>query len=120
MPSYVVKAAPDSDLYCIWSTVVDCPTWLFESRADALMHHEINADRMDRADRTGTSSIDGFYGWQDERFHIREVTPDADHLWYLPRTKLVDFIRSGLETDDDSARWHLLESEPYEVAEAVQ
>lgn len=27
MPGYVVKAAPDRDLYLIWSTIADAPEW---------------------------------------------------------------------------------------------
>ena len=114
MPSYVVKAAPDEDLYCMWSTIVDCPTWYFESREDALRHPEVSDERIGRAIATGTSSIDGFYGWSEDRFHIREVTPDADHFWFLPRANLSAYIRSAMETDDPSKRWHLLVGEPFE------
>lgn len=65
MPSYIVKVAPDIDLYVYWSTIVDAPTAIGsrDELAEWLRQRGYAADdqRFDRADRTGTSSVDGFY-----------------------------------------------------------
>lgn len=87
MPSYIVKADPDTDLYIMWSTIVDCPVG-WGSRADFA-----NEDpaRLERADRTGTSSHNGFYNWDDKEFYIRELgTKHEDYM--LQRENLKAFM----------------------------
>src|SRR5574338_79451 len=73
MPSYIVKAAPDEDLYCEWSTIVDAPTWLGDR--EGLIESGFAQDRIERADQSGTSAFGGSYGWDDDRFLIREMVP---------------------------------------------
>ena len=87
MPQYIVKADPEADLYVMWSTIVDCPvSW--GNRAD---FSDEDPARLERADRTGTSSYDGFYNWADDEFYVRELgTTHNDYM--LPRKNLKAFI----------------------------
>jgi hypothetical protein len=80
VPSYIVKPKPDEDFYIYWSTVVDSPT-RWGTRKE--LKHDLAGDsliagndqRFERADETGTSSIDGFEGWDDTEFVVREIGP---------------------------------------------
>ncbi|WP_032384664.1 hypothetical protein [Rhodococcoides fascians] len=70
MPHYIVKIDRDQDLYVDWSTITDCPAAI-GTRAEltAELGPELSKDaRWDRADLNGTSSVDGFYGWDDGEF----------------------------------------------------
>ena len=76
MPTYVIKAEPDVDLYVLWSTVVEAPTFT-GTRAEVTQHliwltdneqaKQIEA-RFDRADARGSSGIPPFdYGtWEGD------------------------------------------------------
>lgn len=74
MPSYIVKIDRDTDRYVYWSTIVDAPLF-YGNRAEMenylqtrANHHSpelAGADRFERANETGTSSVDGFYDWDD-------------------------------------------------------
>lgn len=87
MPSYIVKADKDTDLYVIWSTIVDSPL----SWGQAEDFPEENPERFERANRTGSSSFDGFFNWDDEEFYLRELgTKHEDYM--LPRVNLKDFL----------------------------
>src|SRR5664279_2648683 len=73
MPSFIVKAEPDTDLYVYWSTIVEAPTFV-GTRAeltDHLLRHDHTgpttldavAERFARADARGSSGIPPFdYG----------------------------------------------------------
>lgn len=81
MPSYIVKINPEDDLYTYWSTIVDAPLFL-GTRAeltDYLLREARDAgvetaadERFERADRTGTSSVDGFYDWGEKDFIVEQ------------------------------------------------
>ena len=77
MPSYIVKPSPDEEFYFEWSTIVDCPTY-WGTRQDLEQSGFVtaDADRFERADRTGTSSFDGFEGWEQDEFWVREIGPE--------------------------------------------
>lgn len=78
MPHYIVKIDRDTDLYVNWSTIVDAPGAIGtrEGLADYLRftagEKAADAARFDRADATGTSSIDGFYGWDEQEFIVEQ------------------------------------------------
>jgi hypothetical protein len=101
MPGFIVKVAPDQDLYLRWSTIVDCPTHIGK-RADLLRElkgyaapGDVSAAAFDRADEAGTSArwppegpLVG--GWGAEGFCFRdEMTHDgkSGNGW-LPRARL--------------------------------
>ncbi|TMR10999.1 hypothetical protein ETD86_37425 [Nonomuraea turkmeniaca] len=71
MPRYVLKPAPNVDVYVIFSTVVMGTTWegnraaLKELYADGGTDPAEVAELLARADATGTSDKDGTGGWDD-------------------------------------------------------
>lgn len=80
MPEFLIKPMRRRDEYVLWSTVVDAPTghgnrasilaeldqrWRQEHPHDDPKPGLAPADRLDRADRSGTSARDGSYGWND-------------------------------------------------------
>jgi len=113
----ILKATPDRDLYCIWSSVVDQPTML-GTRSDVtedLGEHEMgprgctawHPDEIDsalrRADETGTSSVRGYGNWGDpalmvapgkslRRDRLGSFLDALDSRWYatgeLPETAI--------------------------------
>jgi hypothetical protein len=111
MPSYILKCARDSDLYVLWSTIAANVTDI-GTREELVSDY--GADRVERADRTGTSCKgfaaegDGYYfgAWTDEGFilHNMETQPG---FRYLPRENLKDYARALLDGDYKRA-----ESEP--------
>lgn len=110
----VVKARPGADFYVGWSTNQEAPAW-WGSRADALQYLVEDArspygdqtdpgERLDRADRSGTSALGGFgfFGrWDYERFAYEQ-------RGCLPRGLLVEAC-SALSRGDEPAVWELLE-----------
>jgi hypothetical protein len=81
MPSYIVKVHPDKDEYVYWSTIVDAPLFLGnrEDLRGYLLHdaggsggEAASPGRFERADKTGTSSMDGFYDWDDKTFIVEQ------------------------------------------------
>lgn len=96
MPSYIVKADPDTDLYVEWSTIVDSPI------AWGPASHFSNEDpkRLERADRTGSSSMIGEYTWDDEDIHVRELGT-THNMYFLPRKDLKAFLECLSENPVD-------------------
>ena len=100
MPSYIVKAAPEQDFYVIWSTVTESPhCWGGQRAVRAWLHvHEDrpanDQPRWDCADATGTSSLDGFYGWDDDGFIY-------DQRGWLPRPRLLAFLATFDSTTEE-------------------
>lgn len=124
MGDFVVKAAPDSDLFLIWSTVVDAPTCV--GTGDQIAAHlwtqwrrqhpdcipkpgKGPAARMARAHTAGTSAVEpeGAYGWSDEEFIVMEAAPHDGWFYVLPRANLVAYAEALL-ADDDAAAHALL------------
>lgn len=70
MPHYIVKIDADRDLYVDWSTITECPAAVGDraTLTKQLGPEMSKAERWERADRTGTSSVDGFYDWTDDEF----------------------------------------------------
>lgn len=120
MGEFVVKAAPDVDLYLIWSTVVDSACYV-GTRAEIREHlwdehrgqhpHELPPlgyspdDRMVRTDQHGTSALDppGLYSWSHEAFHVGEASPCDGRWWELPRTNLVAYAKAIIADDEVAA-----------------
>lgn len=123
MGRFVIKAAKDRDLYLYWSTVVDAPIWVGDRAelADYLQGeyradhpHSIPspghspADRIARADRTGTSALDIATGaWDDETLIVMAGSPD-DGWYHIRRDRLSDYAERLL-ADDEAGAQALLE-----------
>lgn len=111
MPSYVLKASRDEDLYCIYSTIVDAVVLIGdreETRAYLLHQDGVNGkpdERLARADSNGTSCrIDSggngaWYGWGEETIPIGEGPGGPGEL---PRGDLAAYCRALLEDEDGS------------------
>lgn len=86
MPTYLLRVSRDEPAeYVAWSTVVDAPVTVGMTRDEAVSYltHEARCaeeccqqkqiwDRLDRADCTGTSSVDGFYGYDDSDLIVEQ------------------------------------------------
>jgi len=101
MGSSILKGRADYDLYCVWSSVVDGPTFIgtakelidFEARHEFDGGHmcraiapERTAEDIAKADEHGSSSRGRYGRWDD------------GHLIYeqkgmLPRSRLFDFLK---------------------------
>ncbi|MFC4128889.1 hypothetical protein [Nocardia rhizosphaerae] len=103
----IIKPVRDEDFYVVYSSIVDAPIGC-GTRAELLATYEhAAADRLDRADETGTSSKLGWYGWDEQSITVREgFRPDAypANAWaaIVARTDL----RKLCESVDSSGRWN--------------
>ena len=102
-PRLILKAAPDQDLYIGWSTMCEAPAGSW-TRAEAA-ECGIDPERLDRADKTGTSFIDSAEGAWDDRVMITE------QRGLLPRVHLAAYAELWLSGEQDKA-FDLLE--PFE------
>ena len=106
MPTYLLRAARDDDTYVAWSTIVDGPTfvgdesqalrWLQTQRKcqEPCCYQTQVLDRLDRARRTGTSSLDGFHGYDDHGMIVEQIG-------VLPRSALGPFAVDYRDGDED-------------------
>lgn len=114
MPSYIVKADPDQDWYCLWSTIVDAPCqWGSRAEMESQSYdpREVAPERFARADKNGTSAAwenwpedDMPFGWNDDEFLLMNATPewpDDNGCWLLPRKNLRAFCEA-LEAEQDT------------------
>ena len=122
MPTYLLRATPDEAFYVAWSTVVEAPVWCGdegdvygylarESRCpEACCHAKQVTDRLHRARTTGTSSLDGFYAFDDGELI-------AEQRGLLPRECVGAYAREYDEGkgDDNPAFVYL---QPFEDVEA--
>lgn len=117
MGQAIVKAAPDRDLYLVWSSVVDAPVWvgdretaLTELRNEPRWAPHVD-EAMDRADRLGSSDRAVKFGWWDDEYlPVMEGSP-RDGWYHLPRSRLVEFAEALLREDEAGAQallvcWH--------------
>ena len=100
MPRYILKCDRDTDLYVEWSTVVDNVTRV--GTREQCIHDGIEAERLARADKTGTSVVrfwtegDGYHegSFEDEHLLVRNCQTIDDHGgMLLPRDRLLDYAR---------------------------
>lgn len=114
MPSIVVKATPERDLYAIWSTIVDSVTFIGtrrEMKRHLTVHRDVHANdapevRLARADVNGTSALypylPPYYGaWEDTGFIYKQ-------RGWLPRSRLVELL-DRLAADEDADVTDLLD-----------
>jgi hypothetical protein len=113
MPSFLVKADPDADWYCLWSTIVDAPTY-WGTRAELAAEHPnpaaVAPERFERADKNGTSAmipgvldVEQWFGWNDRSFILMEAGPEYREggCWLLPRANLRAFCEA-LDAEQDT------------------
>jgi hypothetical protein len=109
---FIVKAAPDVDLYMEWSLVADGPTYVgnrvqmlsYLGRTDPGRLADTPESRLNRADADGTSTRhgpDGVGSWRDSGMVVA-------NRW-LSRDKFPEFMRLYHEVSERAA-YGLLES----------
>ena len=106
MPSFILCAAPEGDLYCEWSSVVDGPTWI-GTREEALA--EFEAERVERAARAGSSALFGdppYLGYDDGDM---VVLNGGSSNGILRRDVLGSYLKALLGSDDFAAADALLQ-----------
>lgn len=115
MPSYIVKIKPDHDLYVYWSTIVEGPIAIgtrteladyLRTRAHHVSAELAAPERFDRADNTGTSSIDRFYDWSNEGFIVEQYgTVKRSDIPELMRcmAERIDYAHLLTPFEDDDA-----------------
>jgi hypothetical protein len=102
------------DLYLLWSSIVDAPTWV-GNRAELADHlrdeygraeHDMWLRLIDRADQRGTSDrAFNTGGWDDESLRVGEGSPEypdgGDGYWVIRRDRLTAYAEAILAADDD-------------------
>lgn len=106
----LVKAAPDKDLYVLWSNSCDMPAGVW-SRETAI-EYGFPPSRLDRADENGSSATNGYTSghWDDAGFI-------AEQRGWLKRERLGDYAVEYLHGDRQAA-YALLE--PFEGESEVR
>ena len=106
----LVKAAPDKDLYVLWSNSCDMPAGVW-SRETAI-EYGFPPSRLDRADENGSSATNGYTTghWDDAGFI-------AEQRGWLKRERLGDYAVEYLHGDRQAA-YALLE--PFEGESEVR
>ncbi|MEU0467261.1 hypothetical protein ABZ215_24940 [Amycolatopsis sp. NPDC006131] len=120
MGSCVIKGAKDRDIYCVWSSIVEAPTFI-GCRVDMLRHlGRGGEERIARADELGTSMV----GWVTPGDSpVAHLTGSWDYggliveqRGFLPRDRMADFL-VAYSADPEEA-YRLLE--PFEDDDAGQ
>lgn len=115
MPTIIIKAEKDLDLYIGWSSVVDAPTfwggreWMEQYLKEEGQTDEVVYGRLARADEEGTSDLSIKEGQWTERSLIYMQGSTG----LLPRKNLAELIRR-LEVNEQDPMTDLLEPWPLE------
>ena len=97
MPRFIIKPTREDDLYVEWSTIVDAPVaW---GPASIFPESALPTDRKERCDTNGTSSFDGFFGWDTPVIIVANMG-DGD-FYDLPRENLKAFLESLGDNPED-------------------
>jgi hypothetical protein len=102
----IYKTTPGADCYVLWRTNNDAPVFI-GGRVEAAARLKAEAGfpgvvaaKLDVADRTGTSNLDGTGGWGDEGFTVGEdLFPRGVGFRFLPRPNLEQFVRAAVKGD---------------------
>jgi hypothetical protein len=106
----IVKAAPDRDLYMVWSSIVDAVVavgtraeMVEYARQDWRLDDEHAEAALVRADTLGSSDrAIGFGRWGDDVLPVREGSP-PDGWYHIRRDRLVDYVEALLRDDGEAA-----------------
>lgn len=113
MPNYIVKPVADEDFYVDWSTVTDCPS-MWGSR-EQLLRRRVPPERLDRADATGTSSLDGIEGYDQGDFWVNNL---GERAFWVSRANMRAFLDSlHIEGSLARATWDTSLTRPWNPGE---
>lgn len=100
MGRYIIKAEKDVDFYVEWSTIVD--NWVFAGTRQDMLDDGISEERLDRADKLGSSFMLPDGRWDDPELIVhnlpKEMYEGVEGYYTLPRENLSSFVQ---ETSDD-------------------
>jgi hypothetical protein len=111
---FILKASPDLDLYCEWSSIVDAPVFIgTKQEILAYLTHYYGHDSSreiveaaERSTRLGTSERDLNMGdWEDTGLAVQNF--GSKRMDWLPRAKFAEFF--SLYFKDRAAAEALLE-----------
>lgn len=100
MGSIVIKPNRDEDLYLIWSSIVDAPTY-YGSREELLDDeiHWLTPEHIDRADATSSSSLIFPETW-DKDWSLIFMNSGS-----IPRSRMKALLEVLLSRPDDGREW---------------
>lgn len=95
----IIKPVRDEDFYVVYSSVVDAPIQCGTRAELERTYDSAGADRFERADEHGTSSMHRWHGWDEQVISVREgFRPGAcpPNAWCanVARTDLRKFCES--------------------------
>ncbi|MFF7198260.1 hypothetical protein ACFZAM_31695 [Streptomyces sp. NPDC008079] len=97
----VIRAAPDADLYMVYSTTVQSVTVI--GTREELAEEGVRPDEFERADRFGSSSYRRRGYWQSPPLSMTASTRQ-DSPWYLlERRDFAEYARLMTENQDTEA-----------------
>lgn len=100
MPRYILKCDPDIDYYVDWSTVVD--NICYSGNRQFFLSRGEPEDRLERADKTGTSCIPDEFGsccpWEDEYLIVNNCRT-VSGFRLLPRRNLFEYAQRYANDD---------------------
>lgn len=116
MTSVLIKPLPQRDFYVYWSYSVDGILFWGNNLelAEANYDHNLglDAERFNRADTSGTSSLTGMGGWDTHFFFIRSANSDNKRINREDiETWTTLFDDSGNDTDASNALLQLFSDE---------
>lgn len=103
----IIKPTRDEDFYVVYSSVVDAPIrWGTRAELESTYEHAA-PDRFGRADEHGSSSREGWDGWDEQAITVREgFRPGA----YPPNAWCATIARVDLrrfcESVDSDGYWN--------------
>lgn len=105
MGSYVLRAARDSNLYCVWSDNVEAAVLIGTRQEIEAECDDVTPARLRRADEHGTSALwpsrtDPVCGWTQSHLTVME---GAGGPGSLPRDRLEEYCRHLLAGDEAAA-----------------
>ena len=127
MGSILIKASPDAEVYLLWSSVADAPTWICDSRREVLelLYAAQNAENpfvlplfnmepevlLARVDEQGSSmQVARHYGFDSKNLRVGQAVPPTPNrgFWVVPRTWVLDYARALLADDEAWAQIFLV------------
>lgn len=92
---HIFKSYPGEDAYVSWSGIADAPHFV-GTRAE-MIEYGYAEERLDRADKKGTSVFNIDDWWEDEEGQI------AEQLGFVRREDIVTYSKLYLSGDRDAA-----------------
>lgn len=108
MGRYIIKPDKDVDFYVEWSTIVD--NWVFAGNREDMVDEGLSEDRLDKADRLGSSYMLSCGKWEDKELivcnlpdrYYEECFQGVEGYYTIPRENLYRFIMKTSDENSDT------------------